>query len=283
MTITALFDPSMKDAVGVITYWNCGGGATVESITASLAKRGLQGLAPEPISKSQRLWRATTASAPKGHIYRDHPKGGIAIVREDKIGTNLLYTEVARAHLSDEDPGVAVEVFDPTGIGMIPAILQTQWDFYKGRMISTDVASWLCGTAMKFHAVSLRRSGGFYFIPKDEVEGWRKVRESAMEQPGDTVIHEIPAMATSDAISAIVEALVREAQTEVGNIRNDLTRDLGRRALTSRKERLMDARIKLRAYVDQIGANLDDMLEAVDALEVTIAQSIAAMDDKEDD
>lgn len=105
-----------------------------------------------------------------------------------------------------------------------------------------------------------------------------------MEQPGNTVIHEIPAMATSDAITAIVEALVREATAEVGAIKSDLAgAKLGRRALESRKGRLFDARVKLKAYVDQIGANLDEMLDAVDELEVSVAQAIVAMETEEDE
>jgi hypothetical protein len=118
----------------------------------------------------------------------------------------------------------------------------------------------------RLHAVALRDSGGIYFVPRDGVKAYRVVK-AALAGCSSHVMHEIPALKSSEAIAAILDAISTEVQTEINTLDGALNlNEIGPRAAVNRREHLSALAAKVSSYEKLLGRPLGDALAKIAAM-----------------
>jgi hypothetical protein len=137
--------------------------------------------------------------------------------------------------------------------------------------------------AYKLGAVSLRESGGVYFIPRTNTSIWMKVA-AALDAVGSSVFT-IPAMKTAEAVAAITDAITAEAAALSKSIEDEMEKTgedaLGSRALKTRVNTLEEMIAKVGTYEELIGRQLE-IRERVQRLSANVsAAALTAMNESE--
>ena len=140
-----------------------------------------------------------------------------------------------------------------------------------------DLSSWMVTSLRRANAVSLRESGGLYFLPAGfGLNEWRAMGEVLAEATHCRVF-EIPAMASKMAAQAVLDALTREVREYVEGIDEQLGK-VGSRALATRKTELAAYVGKLSVFEGVIGEKLEGLRAQIAAVEGKVAHAaLAAM------
>ena len=281
---TASFDPSLATVAGVITYWSGSSGVRVSELDAALKARGLD-LAPGLPSAEVRVRRAVEAALPKGHIARQSPKGGRSIVRERKVEGRLVYDELARAHWDLGTKQLCVEVYETADEGAaalataVAAEVRQRFVEDADILAAADLLNWLTDRVLDTcQAVSLRRMGGVYFVPRSMAPLWQKIRDAVHETGHGTHVWEIPAMDGAEAALAVLDALLCEAATSVATIEREIeSGTLQRRALDTRTSRLEELIEKLGHYAETLGLDVAQAVETATRAQANVVIAINAL------
>jgi hypothetical protein len=141
---------------------------------------------------------------------------------------------------------------------------------YGEILLASDVSSWLIGTiAPKCLAVSLRQTGGFYFIPRDRVDLWREAT-AALESCSAHRVSFLPALQNEDATRTILAAVEAEASSLFAQFDEYLLGECSTRGLNSIERQLQAQAEKLDAYSKLLG-------QAMSGLDVNIQNLRAAV------
>ncbi len=235
-----------SNVTGAVVYWTMSGDDDLAKLREEWTKAELpEEWLPTPPSPKAALGRAAKDLQTKQRLIRQDPKGGWSVVHEGVKDGELGYQLGVRVHLSGtEDQEV---VADPETLDREHA----QEDFERvkiefARVRSTvgavDASGWLIQMARRLRGVSLRDSGGVYFIPKGDVDRFRAVRD-ALKAASASRVFMIPAMRSADAVAAVLDAVKRESEELAQETRDVFTDQLGHRAARTRVE-LLDALIK---------------------------------------
>ncbi len=150
-------------------------------------------------------------------------------------------------------------------------------------MLTHDVSSWLLDIAYGQGAVSLRESGGVYFIPKSGVDYWSKIA-NAVEAGGAGSVFRIPAVRTAEAVAAITDAVTAEAEAAALALEEELTKTgddaLGKRAIATRTKTVQELLAKLNSYEELLGQQLA-VRERVSTLQSTLSAVALTMTESE--
>jgi hypothetical protein len=140
----------------------------------------------------------------------------------------------------------------------------------------TDVSGWISGRLLPYvNAVSLRASGGIYFVPAGHaVDTWRRMVET-LRTVSQHVVYEVAALHTRTAVTAILAAVTREAEDVAVEMEAELIeKDLGVRALRNRVSKLDAVANKVSAYEGLLGSTLDTLRARLEALNTQMAVAI---------
>lgn len=164
----------------------------------------------------------------------------------------------------------------------VSAEFRRQLDTVSG----TDLNAWLAGKVMRhLHAVTLRDSGGFYYVSRDRLREWRRIR-IVLDSCTPHAIGQITAVRNdADTVAAVLAALQDEAAAFVVGVQDDLDsddRDFGVRAWQTRQKRCRDMVAKLGSFKSILGDALDSVVEQIEAVEAeTVAAALAAMNEED--
>lgn len=258
------------DTAGAVIWWRLGGDTNLAALTASLATAGDPAKPPKAPSPAAALRRAVSEQAHK-HLLARQVDGGWALVSEQVQGDALSYKTEAIAKL---DANGECEV---TAAALLRTDVIRDFQTYLGTLISYDVSSWLIRVAESLNAVSLRDTGGIYFLPAPAVAAWRKVAGALKAVTPGASLFEVPALKSDEAVAAILDAVAREAEAEADKIAAEVAADeTGARALATRKARLDAVLGKLTSYEDLLGANLETIKKRVHDVEASVSLAILA-------
>ncbi len=138
-----------------------------------------------------------------------------------------------------------------------------------------DLSSWMVASLRRANSVSLRESGGLYFLPAGPgLDEWRAMAD-VLAEATHCRIFEIPAMASKMAAQAVLEALTREVREYVEGIDEQLGK-VGSRALATRKTELAAYAGKLAVFEGVIGEKLDALREQILAVDAKVAHAALA-------
>ena len=277
------------EQAGAIVYWRLSGIVNADRLTECWLEAGLpESMLPETPTPDAALRRAVYEQKARRRLVRKLPTGkGWAIVNESVENDKLKYTVDIRVYLNKigrvqfeipNEEKLAAEKITGTASALDrhrAICQQVEGAYYEhlDEFTASDISAWLVRLADKYSAVSLRERGGIYFVPRTTIDSWRRV-VSAIRQASAHHCYEIPALKSSDAVDAILDAVVREAQSETDAMQEEMSKgDLQSRALINRSERCDSMLAKLKEYETLLGANLGEIAKRVDDLkaDITIA------------
>jgi len=282
-----IFAVSDVNSAGEITYCRLSGDVDVDKLREVWEARGLDpALLPDPPTDEYALKRACLESKGNFRVLVRPLQGvaGYALVTETADGQDLKYDTdgMLRAYItydkSDAGQSVSKAVVEPKDHPKAKSI-RALFEEYRGTLSSRIIGGkWLWGKlAVLCKSVSLRDTGGVYFIPSDCVEQWHAFCDAIEEASLSTIFH-IPAVRAEEAIFAVLAALQVEAESEIASMAEELSRAddgaLGARALRSRAMRSRDVRAKVQHYEKLFERAVPGLQEKIDALDADIASAV---------
>jgi hypothetical protein len=258
----------MSKSAGLITWWKLGGEIDLDSLAAAWRTAGLSEEAlPLQSSPTVALRRALERLFVKPNqgvdLQRIAPKGrspgGFAVVRfsqedsEDAL-QDLVFNTKFKVWLEDGIVNVACN--ERSKDELRRAIWQA-FQEEQQKVSAHDLSAWLVRRVEAVGAVRLREGGGVYFVPDTRVQVWRTIA-AVFESVSTSTIYEIPAMRSSRAVTAILDALVAEAQHEAARMNGELDQAaLGERAIASRQESCKALLSKVAEYEKLLGTKME--------------------------
>ncbi len=247
---------------GAVAYFRVATETQLSTLADAWRKEGLDAaLLPKPPEDLVALGRAVNAMAEKRRLVRPlERRGAWAIVEETvKQGEPPTYRTLVTVRQAAGAP--QINMVDATGLEWAQLSTSIDKDFLSARntLAHHDISSWLIDLAYSNGAVSLRESGGVYFIPRQAMDLWRKI-VTAVDASGSSVFT-IPAMRTAEAVAAITDAITQEAVGIAAKIEAELiaTGDsaLGQRAIKTRIKESEALLAKLATYEELVGRQLE--------------------------
>lgn len=273
---------SVVAVAGAVSYWRIASDTNLVTLAAAWKKHGLaEDQLPTPPKDEVALGRAVADMVEKRVLVRPLARRGAwGIVQEtvtERPGTTPRLDHTTLVNVFFRQGQMVVEQAQGTWEqrNLYVARVDDAFNRHRNSLAHSDISSWLLGIAYKLGAVSLRDSGGVYFIPRKDIEIWNKVAD-AVEETGSTIFR-IPAMRTAETVAAITDALTAEAAAVAQTMEDELmaTGDdaLGVRALKTRAVSATALLEKLSTYEELIGRQLDirQRIESLSANIVAVA------------
>jgi len=261
-----------------MTWWRLNGDVELEALAKAWVAAGFdEKLLPKEPSPAKRLRRAVdkVARAMDENCLVRPLKGqhSWAIVGETASRDDLDYRINLRARLNGE----ALEV---DGLLMHEDQLRAAFEHYRTHLTSNDVSRWLLDTMDDMRAVGLRQGGGIYFVPQGRVDLLRNLA-AVLGEVSDHAVYEVPALRSEEAVRAILDALLQEADSELDRMGEEIeTGGMGPKALRTRErrcERLLD---KVGEYEGLLGRSLDELRDRAEGLKADlVAAAFVAVED----
>lgn len=273
---------------GSITWWKLSGSVDAATLRAAWEEhaasafpappRGLSTWAPESPSAEVALRRAAQELRDKHRLVRGLKGGAFAIVEERETNEGLEYDHVMTARL-DAAGRLEIQLVPGAPRTDDDLVVREAFDRHLETLSTEDVSSWMVRLADRcLDAVSLRESGGIYFVPPAAQHRIQALR-AALGACSGHVVHRVPAMRSQDAVRAVLDAVESEAATFVEHTRQELldAGKLGPRALENRRAWIELMEQKVGRYEDLLGSKLEALRERMAELQsqVTVAMLAA--------
>jgi hypothetical protein len=271
MTNVMAINDAAPGTAGAILWWRLSGRISYAKLAKAWQEAGhdasLLPAEPTPLAALKGAVRAMTEQRRLVRPLADHD--GYAIVDETARRDDLDYGIVARVKVHPEDD---------TRIGIQPSDfaqadrLRAEYTDARGSIPHGRLGNWLADMAARCKAISLRPTGGIYFVPRTHVARFRAIARTVMDATTCTV-YEVPALDSDEAVAAVLDALTAEADAEMADLGDDLN-DLGARALRTRERRCDQLRQKLEAYAELLGPALDVINDQLDTTKANVAEAM---------
>jgi hypothetical protein len=267
-----------QDVAGAVTFWRLAGSVDHARLEGEWRARGLDPrLLPSLPTPAVALHRAIEERREERRLVRPLPKrAGWAIVAERARGEDdLAYHVETRARLDDVGR-LVVEPADSDDA----RVLAAQFDTHLRTLSFGDVGGWLARRVYALRATALRATGGVYFVPRPSVEEWTLTGQALAAASG-CFVHQIPALRTSEAVEAILEAVAQETQAEAKRMEEQIA-DLGGRGLRARLDECEAVEAKVTFYEDLLGRKATDLHDRLEHLKASIAAALLASSGDDD-
>jgi hypothetical protein len=262
-----------EKAAGAIIWWRLTGDTNIDDLKRAWDAAGLAAkLHPSETSTAVAMQRAVAEQAGKRRLARPLAghKGWAIVDEKPTTDDKLDYETVATIKLQGDKTTMLIEGCADQNLA---AQLSTWFDYYAKRLTISDVSSWLTSLTKEVKAVSLRDTGGVYFVPRDQVATFRSM-VTVIRAVSSHEIYEVPAMRSDEAVEAILASVLREAQQEVAAMETDLdTGDLKGRALKTREARCEAVTEKIESYEALLGKSMETMRDRVTSLKAAIVEA----------
>jgi hypothetical protein len=134
---------------------------------------------------------------------------------------------------------------------------------FQGLLLSVDISGWLLEMLDKYvDAVSLRRSGGFYFVPQDRMERWQAI-DRIIQAVSQHRLEELPTIKTDRVIETILGAFRREVEETMKKEVEEYLEggEFSTRGLNAIEEKLAELEERTKHYASFLGVALPDLEE----------------------
>jgi hypothetical protein len=266
------------ETAGSAVWWRLSGGLNLAALEAAWVEAGLDPeLLPRAPSPQTALARAAKTQAGPRMLVRSLDGGkGWAIVAEKAQGEDLDYAVEARLGLNAAGQLVVKPVDHKRADELAASYRRHLTD-----LIQADVSPWLTKLMGTVHAVSLRDTGGVYFVPRTHLDMWRAM-VAAIRKASSHAVLGMPCMRTDEAIEAITDAIAQEARAEAEALEEELAKaqsgdadapKLGSRALEGRLTKADRVKAKVASYEALLGQKLDALHERLDEVKAKLARA----------
>ncbi len=274
-----MVDEDHLDGAGATVYWSLTGDTDrLKLLDALNAQQNLADHAPPAHSPESCLQRAVAVLRGKRRLIRPLRKGSWAVVEEQ-----LNPTSDALKHWTG--PTVSLDMIGRPVLKNATAeeakLVQDAYAYHWDALTAKDVSAWLIEQAGRLGAVTLRKGGGFYYMPPRAMPEWRQIISCLGE--GHTV-YKVPTIRMTKAgAQAILDALQSEVDAEVDRISTDvISGELGVRGLETRAGDAGSILAKVEQYETLLGSRLEKLRVVLSKLEADVAAAKLAAEAEED-
>jgi hypothetical protein len=270
--------PEGLSTAGAIVFWRLMGGIDAFALEARWKDLGLsEKNLPKMPRLETALRRAVKDQGQQHLLVRTLSRGKWALVREREAFGTLEYDQECRMSLD-----ASGEVISEPAESSWAAPVQLAFAQEKRSLSTNDISTWLVRRVEGLNAVSMRDTGGIYFLPQAAVATWHKIVD-CVRGASNHKLFEIPALKSDEAVDAILDALTREAEQMSKRMEEKLTGvdDLGERAFTTQARLAKEMFAKIVSYEDLLGRKLDTLRNQMGELQVSLAAAALAAVSKE--
>lgn len=284
-----LITPDAAGVAGAVSYWRARGTISIDALAKAWVAAGLDPAllrkAPEPETALRRavLELATreniTDKKERRVLVRPQKEPSTWAVVEEIVeeGAKPIYTPIAIVSFAAGGIRVEQSLGTWTQAQEIEEIVRADYFAQQGLYDPSDITTWLVKLAYKNNAVTLRESGGVYFIPRAAMDFWNKAA-AVVESVSAHKVFRIPAMRNDEAMAAITDAVTREALQVVELMQKELgltgEAALGKHAIKTRQVEAEALLAKLTSYEELLGKQLS-VRESVSKLQSNL--TVAAL------
>lgn len=275
---------------GCVTYWRAGKPINIEALRDAWKAAGLDMALfrkePEPVTAFRRavLDQADRRTIDKTSEVRTlvrpqaEPHAWAVVEEFVKEGQPPVYETLLIASFSSQTGVPNRPTYDHVSgysnkTEALVERIEGAFQIQSGTFAPEDITTWLVKLAEKKNAVTLRDTGGVYFIPRDAMDFWNKAAE-AIETASDKThrVFRIPAVRNSEAAEAIIDAVTAEAEAMARKIDEEVSSGLGDRALETRKGYIATMLAKVTSYEALVGQQLK-IRERLETLQSSVAMA----------
>ncbi|OHD23822.1 MAG: hypothetical protein A2Y38_17180 [Spirochaetes bacterium GWB1_59_5] len=290
----AMLKPAVRDLValaeatrssGRIVFWYRNGNIPFKDLRIAWKAAGLpDSLLPALPAPETALRRALKALQEKRRLVRPLKKRGEWAVVEERTNTesdDLAYEVECQVKLNV----ISEVVVTPKDADKsLRKEIETTYAEHLSQLSPEDASSWLVNLAVVAGGVCLRpEGGGVYFNPQWGLAQWDRFVD-VIRNVSTYKVYQIPAVkGDAEAMAAIIDSVVREAQAEVAKIAKELEEgDLKGKALQARRDTGKQVAAKIAQYEKLFGTKLPDLHASFDDLEVKITTAELALTTEDD-
>lgn len=281
-------------ASGVITYWSLSGTISFEKLKTAWIAGGLaEDQLPQPPSAMVALKRAIDHVTPDACIIKPlKDEDGYTVIRKvTEEGAKQKWETLFSAFVSEsgrltvwvaDGDSASSDVTTSDKSKKLAGDIEDYVEIELGTLHSIDISTWLVRMVdHRFSAVSLRDTGGFYFIPRGiNQEVWERVA-GVLDSVSAVRIMTIPAMHSEQASLAVLQALTDEISSNTKNLQEALDEArMGKRALDTKIGACVNMLDKIETYEGLLGERLTDLRGAVDGLRAKYVEAWVVADAK---
>jgi hypothetical protein len=241
---------------GAITYWSVSSSTSRDMLVAGLNAAGLSKYEPALMSVQNAVKAALTDlyAQPKTLIRPD--RGGFSVVDEAEGLFGLHHSTRVWVAIQNGKP-----VVNPPEYPDADRILQSV-AYQQDLVPVVQLTAMLTSIVKSLGGLSLRESGGLYWLPKPSLSKWAEVQQ-ILRNAGPNRVAVIQTMVDEESVAAVVEAITTEIEAEVGQMQSELASGLSDRAAKHRASQLNGLVDRLRTYESSLGITLDKLREGL--------------------
>ena len=269
---------SYEAANGSIVYWRIAGGVSAQRLTEAWAAAGLDAAKlpriPEPLTTLRKVLKEIESEDNVKSVERDTTTlAGFAVLKKLKTSSGKAMWVTQWEALLDANGALVLSNVDGTAFDEdLAELLHSKFELERKRLPHTTLSVWLVSLVHDCAAVGLRENGGLYFVPKPNMPLWHKY-VGVLNQVSKIRTFEIPALTSTQAAEAVLDALMNESQGLVEKI-DDEIETVGVRALRAREQSLDTYLNKLASYTSVVGDKLAGVQKNVEELKNRLAAAI---------
>tara|TARA_R100001129_G_scaffold56172_2_gene38664 strand:+ start:605 stop:1459 length:855 start_codon:yes stop_codon:yes gene_type:complete len=265
---------------GQVVFWTLSNKTDAEYLKNELELQNMGGFAPDKNTNKSSLKIALTAvCANRRRLVRSLVgERGYAVVSEhkDSTGVSLGHTVDFDALLPD---GAGSPVFRRPDTGEIFNPPEENAILHRYQIEQQRCSSHKLGIAMvkmvdRLHGVSLRPTGGFYWIPEPAVPRWNALAKAIQDSSpdGSNVVYALKTAMDDELRRTVIDGLTHSLESEVGTMEEDvMSMELGKRALKTKKERCARLRQRVEGYRKMFSVALSDLDHHLDRVESAVS------------
>lgn len=270
------------NSTGAVVWWELTGNISHPALVRAWEAEGLDPtLLPELPSAKVALTRAVDDLAKESTARKKHRVSDANWLVYDvvaKEGEKAEFIEIFDASLNKDKSGPVVEVREGADPGLSRQV-RDRFFVHQSRLEAQDVGTWLSTKMLsKLQAVSLRNRGGIYFVSRDQVEMFGKIK-SALSKVSTHLVFKMDALKSDEAVEAILHAITTEANTQAEEIEKVLDAGgVGARAYKTQREKAEEMIAKVEAYEKLLDKNLEGFRERLGDLAASSMEAAMAAD-----
>ena len=254
---------------GSVVFWMASASSRAK-LSEGLDKLGRGKLLPESKSSYKALFDAAN------DVYNTND----FIIRSLKGNVGVTIIKEAKGEQENDWKKIDSLFVDQDG-NLLPCCREDEvsaaYQRQRGVLDASAITDLMVGAVYAASGVSLRPSGGFYWVRDDKLAEVRAIAEAAKTASlnGQTSVFFLNICHDEDMCEAVVAALTNEIVSDVAKMTEEIdSGDLGKRALETRRSRAIALTAKVTELAGVLGANLSTLTTALEQIKTKAAEAI---------
>lgn len=278
--------------MGGNVFWSAGAGTNREALRQELKAIGLEDYTPCQRTEAAALKMALEEYTEDMLADRRARKGSSGeTVKRDKIVQPLLsqkedgfeVVDVTRKqrgndYVCDFRAKVHEGVVEISYGYASQAKIQSAYEVYRATLGGTAIGGALVEIVKTLQGVSLKDSGGVYWLPPDKCERWEEIIK-AFESAGDNKVYIMRTVMDLQTVRAVSDNIADEVLKANQDLQDEIcSGKLGEQAVLNRLEKARALHQRVRSYEEILGKTMQGLHDAILVADTAAASAVAVQE-----